>query len=369
MVGAGAAVALSSFVTATASASQLTRDGDAWVYRAAPGETNHLVLVSDDPGVLRLSDDVAIDLSSTGDGCARGYDDPTIALCSFIGALRVETGDGDDRISVMYDFPAAQRITADAGPGNDTLSGPTSSAGVTLLGGDGTDELKGGFGADVLAGGAGDDTLDGNLGDDVLDGGAGNDLLAGSDGADRIDGGAGKDTSKNDWLSKGSEDPGVSVSLDGKGNDGRPGEGDDVRNVETIQVLQPASLIAGATPVSFTVFNTRPGPSRLVGSKGDDLLLSYDYDDVIDGKAGNDTIEAGLGDDRITGGPGRDSINADAGSGSCNFLVCRVGSGNDVVHARDGQRDSIRCGQGTDLVYADAADVVAPDCEGVKRRG
>ena len=83
--------------------------------------------------------------------------------------------------------------------------------------------------------------------------------------------------------------------------------------------------------------------------------------------AGDDTIEGGNGDDAITGGPGRDTINADAAADSCNFLVCRLPHGNDTVHVRDGEADSVECGVGTDRVIADAADTVAPSCETVER--
>jgi hypothetical protein len=39
------------------------------------------------------------------------------------------------------------------------------------------------------------------------------------------------------------------------------------------------------------------------------------------------------------------------------------------VDAVDGEVDSISCGAGSDRVAADPADVVAPDCEQVERRG
>jgi hypothetical protein len=39
------------------------------------------------------------------------------------------------------------------------------------------------------------------------------------------------------------------------------------------------------------------------------------------------------------------------------------------VHAADGARDRIACGDGRDLVYADRADHIARDCELVRRRG
>jgi Ca2+-binding RTX toxin-like protein len=360
LLGLGASLLLA----APASAATLTADNGGFTYRAAPGETNRVIVVAEE-GELRIGDNVPIDLQAAA--CRRAdWDDATTVRCP-LGALRVEAGDGNDRVSFLYDFPAGVTLSADGGAGNDSLEGPTGTAPVTLAGGDGDDELKGGLGNDTLDGGAGDDTLVGQAGDDTLLGGPGNDDLAGLDGADRIDGGAGIDTIAHDWL--GSDSPGVRVTLSGGADDGRPGEGDDITNVEIIEVHQPATLIAAlGTPVRFTVSETTPGASKLVGSNGDDQLRSFHYADVIDGRGGDDTIEGWYGDDVITGGPGRDTINADAGSGACTFLVCRVGAGNDRINVRDGERDSVICGPGRDVVIADRKDVVAEDCEVVKRR-
>ncbi len=74
---------------------------------------------------------------------------------------------------------------------------------VTLIGGDGQDQLLGGSkndaisgqdGDDVLVGGAGNDTISGGEGDDMLRGGTGNDLLIGGFGIDMINGDDGNDT-------------------------------------------------------------------------------------------------------------------------------------------------------------------------------
>jgi hypothetical protein len=37
------------------------------------------------------------------------------------------------------------------------------------------------------------------------------------------------------------------------------------------------------------------------------------------------------------------------------------------VGARDGERDQITCGKGRDIVLADSLDIVAGDCESVRR--
>ncbi|MDO8211780.1 PASTA domain-containing protein [Conexibacter sp. CPCC 206217] len=364
----GCAVSLAA--AASASAAQLSLEGGALVYRAAPGETNRVIVSSDDPGELRFLDDAPIALPAGS--CYRAdWDDATVARCAFGGPVRIETGDGADRVSIFDEVPAGQPFSADGGPGDDTLEGPLTGAPVSFTGGDGNDTLKGGTGDDVLDGGTGDDTLEGGWGRDTLRGGDGDDALLG-DGlkpfADTIDGGAGSDTIVNDWLNDHANAP-ISVTLDGIANDGLAGEGDNVVGVESIQVNQPATLAAGADAVAFRVFQTGPGSSKLVGSDRADTLISYDDADTIDGRGGDDTIEAGFGDDTIVGGPGRDTINADAGSGACNFLVCRTGSGNDTVDVRDGEADSVVCGAGQDRVIADALDTVAADCETVERRG
>ena len=71
------------------------------------------------------------------------------------------------------------------------VSGPK---GLTLMGTEDNDDLKGGSGADSMSGGGGNDHIDGAGGDDTLDGGAGNDVLSGGRGADQLTGGDGDDT-------------------------------------------------------------------------------------------------------------------------------------------------------------------------------
>ena len=44
------------------------------------------------------------------------------------------------------------------------------------------------------------------------------------------------------------------------------------------------------------------------------------------------------------------------------------GAGNDRIHVRDGEPDTVTCGDGFDVVRADDEDSVATDCERVKRR-
>lgn len=73
------------------------------------------------------------------------------------------------------------------------LDGYVNNA-VTIIGGNGMDDLKGSDKDDTISGGDNDDDLAGGLGDDTLNGGAGDDTLIGGIGADILTGGAGNDT-------------------------------------------------------------------------------------------------------------------------------------------------------------------------------
>jgi Ca2+-binding RTX toxin-like protein len=360
-----------------AAAGQLTNEGGTWVYRAAPGEDNAFRLFLDEEraGYMAFSDTVNV-ASAVPDGCYQQpweENDRTTIRCPF-GNVRVELGDNSPTWTewgfVSDDLPAGLQITVDGGPGVDRLTGPLRGPGVTLLGGDGNDELHGGQLNDVLDGGPGNDRLDGSGGNDVVRGGEGDDELAGDGltrGSDVIDGGPGIDSAKSDWIQNDRGAGQLAISLDGVANDGHAGEGDNVINVERFELFQPTAFVAGGDPVFFKLLNTGPEPSAMTGGPGNDTLVSYDSADAIDGRGGDDVIEGGYGDDQIVGGPGRDQINADAGTNSCNFLVCRIGSGNDTVNVRDGEVDSVVCGPGTDTVIADANDTVAADCENVDR--
>lgn len=361
---------------AGAQAAEVLRDGSTLVLRGLPGEENHLSARLDefDAGRLVLSD--RTDLPITADpalGCELSRSGFAVtARCPYAGitAVRIAGGDGNDELDISpHDFPfRGDAVVLDGGPGDDDLEGPTTALPVVLAGGDGNDDLLGGQGPDRLDGGAGADVLDGNDGDDAVLGGTGDDTLRGgrTRSADLVDGGPGRDTIAGDWFDANNpEDAPLAVTFDGVANDGRPGEGDDVRSVEVIATKRVATLVAGDgadAPVQFTVTNTQAGGSRLVGTPFGDLLRTDAYDDVIEAGAGADAIDAGYGSDTITPGPGQDTVLADGGAGACDAINCPLPQGNDVIHARDGERDSIDCGPGTDTVIVDAIDVIA-GCE------
>jgi Ca2+-binding RTX toxin-like protein len=365
------ALAASLCAAAPAAAGTLTLDGSTYVYTAAPGDTSLFYLRGDDfraGRILIQQDDGTI--TQAGTGCDWVPEIPDTLSCEARGGVRASLGDGNDFAHVTDPLPAGYSVVIDGGPGDDQLNPPIGGTSVTFLGGEGNDTLKGEPGNDTLDGGPGNDTLHGGGGNDQVRGGDGDDALLGDGitlGADVLDGGPGTDRIEGDWIQndRGANDP-ISVTLDGAANDGHAGEGDNVIGVELVKVTRPGVFAAGADAMTIDVWNIGAGTTTVTGSPGADNIRTWDKADRIDAGAGNDTIEAGNGDDEITGGPGQDTINADAGSEACNFLVCRGALGNDVVHARDGEADSIECGVGTDKAIVDANDTVA-SCETVDR--
>ena len=171
-----------------------------------------------------------------------------------------------------------------------------------------------------------------------------------------------------------------------------------------VSLLTAALAIAATTPINGT-----KGPDTLTGTDARDRILAGPGNDTVDAKdgrdhvrggrgddtveagSGRDVVRAGLGDDIANGGPGNDLIYAqrgvdtvNGGQGNDNLWalarkdVTRVvgepadtvngGEGNDRIHVRDGEPDTVTCGPGLDGVRADRKDVVAADCEVVKRR-
>jgi Ca2+-binding RTX toxin-like protein len=171
----------------------------------------------------------------------------------------------------------------------------------------------------------------------------------------------------------------------------------------TALVLTAAATVAVAQPFFGTsgddVINGTPRHDYISGRAGNDTLNGFGRADLILGGPGNDTVNAGggndlvfggAGDDTLNGGPGNDRIFAQRGVDTVNggpgnddlWALARVdvtgvpgepgdtltgGPGNDVFHVRDGEPDHVDCGDGHDVVLADFKDVVATNCEVVKR--
>jgi hypothetical protein len=83
---------------------------------------------------------------------------------------------------------------------------------------------------------------------------------------------------------------------------------------------------------------------------------------------GNDVLVGVDGDDLLVGGAGVDRYYGDS-IGACLAISCE--SGRDDIRARDGEREEINCGPGTDATELDPVDMVfdsvslSDQCEGV----
>lgn len=378
-----AAVAAVALAPATAAAATTSFDGDTLVYAPDNGDAVSVLLTSragdDDVKYLSFSDSARTSFTDrTGGYCFVPQSDTSALLCRLEPRrpIRIEGSDNRDSISIFSssDVPNTIPITLKGNGGDDTLKDAyDANAGRVFDGGAGADKIEAYGGNDVLLGGDGNDDLDGGEGNDELRGGSGDDKLAGdgyaAPGSDIMDGGDGVDM-VDEWNDpSGNVHPQPAVSLDGVANDGRPGENDNVTNIE--KFTSHVSIAFSGGDAAETVEVTNPSdeqPSTLFGNGGNDVLTGYDFDDRIDGGAGDDRLFGGFGNDVITGGPGKDTIYGDQTSSYCGYSSCKIPFGNDTIDAADGEADQVDCGVGEDTAKVDAIDTVV-NCEKVDRVG
>lgn len=325
-----------------------TYDGEVSVYHAEPG-----------PGCVRVWPD---DPEQSATRCPLGD-----------GGIVVHALGGDDSVNGTTSgtpLPAS-KFRIELGDGNDRFSASKVDGAVTVNGGQGNDTIDGSRQDDVLDGGPGNDLVEGYWGVDVVRGGDGNDTVTGDGSTDNrspdvIDGGAGIDSTE-DW---GDSERASWVSLDGAANDGYEGEGDAVTSVENVNAGGGLTFVGDDARNVVRAGEVATASASLLGLGGDDELTGTDRADRIDGGAGNDLIAGGYGNDTIIGGAGADDINGDR-AGRCNEYHCDLspGSAADIIDAVDGEKDTVKCGPGTDTLRADAIDTVDADCENVTRVG
>jgi hypothetical protein len=346
LAGLAAAVALATVPSMASGATVGERDG-ALRYSAGRGEINWLEISLTDAGEYRLHDsggfgrhDVLADL---GPGCRRdGHD----AICDSDGVdrIRLTLRDGADRLMPATDLPAPFEYSG--GGGIDSIEYSYTDQPVAISANrqanDGVagrdnvhrdvEDQRGSRAADVLHGSPRGSDLFGDLGADELIGGRGGDHIAGGliesvgtdsgelypQGHDTIRCGAGSDSVLADRHDTVAHDCEVV---------GRP-------------YCQPDSKEpdAGCT-----------GGYRYLGSDGADRIrpdpLAFQV--FAYGHGGGDTMFSDTGGADLHGE-----------------------GGGDVMRAQDGNHywpDTIHCGTGNDVVYADPWDTVASDCETVHR--
>lgn len=263
--------------------------------------------------------------------------------------INCSVGDGNDYVYIgsIGAIPA----TIDGGKGNDNIAGGYGNDIIT--GGDGDDTLNGGPGNDKVDGGNGNDGVSGDVGNDTLLGGAGNDLITGGTGDDTMDGGLGADTFRggagSDIVTYATRTNPVFVDITSspteRGDDGELNEHDwvevDTENViggKGNDVLIGTVVTTGST--SGINFN-----NKLIGGGGNDKLL---------GLSGNDTLQGGDGNDDLQGGDGNDILEGNAGIDKFSG-----GAGDDTLKSRDGVKETLDGGLGTDSAQSDALDILA----------
>ena len=352
-----AAVAAALLSASPAAASQITSDGSTVTYTAAPGERNSVLVsqVAYDTscgtiGAPCLSVwDSGAHMTSVSGACELVTADPITgdtAVCSVPTSVTANLGDRDDS---YWDWNGPSFV--DAGSGNDT----------PLIGGAGDDSLHGGIGSDELEGWDGDDLLDGGPGDDYLEGIAYVEEGM-THGTDSYIGGGGYDSVTYEGRTEN-----LSLSPDGVANDGAAGERDDIgtdvmaigggHGDDTMKGTGARNVFGGGP--GNDVLDGAGGDDHLVGAAGNDQLTGGDGQDLLGGEDGDDTLDGGSGVDRYYG----DSVSA------CIAYSCP--SGRDDIRARDGEREEINCGPGTDTTELDPFDVVydsatlVDQCEGV----
>lgn len=184
-----------------------------------------------------------------GTGCTRLS--ASRVHCAQVQKIVIHLGDRDD--TVLYD--SAVPTEQHGGAGDDSLRG--GSGADVLQGGEGDDALSGGLGPDQLFGGDGDDVLNEPQAD------AGGNLLQGGYGNDKIDG---TKPNMRDRADFSDHAEGMTIDL-AAGTASRPGEIDEVDNVQDVH-----------------------------GTQGDDVLSGNAWPNTMFGLGGTDTCTPGLYD-------------------------------------------------------------------------
>lgn len=219
--------------------------------------------------------------------------------------VTVRGGDGNDEIKggggndLIYGGAGNDDI--DAGSGSDTVYADAGNDDVTgdagndtLYGGDGNDELEGDNGNDLLFGEAGNDELEGDDGNDILSGGSGNDELEGDTGFDFLIGGLGADLLKGD--SDGDILVGNRVTFENDpvalqfvlaewtSNRSYTSRVADLRGTGSGTRLNGTTFLNASTVLNDNAIDT------LMGSSGQDWFLGTIGQDLFSGRTANEQI-------------------------------------------------------------------------------
>jgi len=318
-------------------------------FTAARGERNRVRVVrrvgprrAGEPGDLRLR----VTITDTGVrrlqglGRCRNLSKQTV-ICRRAFAVRLDLGDGNDRVS--FDSPGRSDDRIPSDPAELADSFPENNGAV-------------GDGADVVGG----------KGEDVIFGTPFSDTIAPGPGRDRVMAGGGPDT--------------VVVEPDGardllKGDAG-------VNELQFLRTAPGGGFRPLLTPVKVDTRAGRAGAAgegdkisgfrRINGGSGDDTLFGGDAGEALYGYGGNDRIDGRGGANLIVGDSPGFLFSSPS---SANRLL--GGPGDDLIDARSDTRpnsgslgetpplpaSTVTCGDGSDRVASDTDDFLDPSCE------
>jgi hypothetical protein len=336
--------------SASVSAGELTITG---------GSEDNDLGIEQRPGGYELQDNSG--RISAGPGCVASkdqYGNPD-AVCSGVTTIAASLGAGDDTLRPIG--PRAAPLSYSGGAGTDAIvyleqqAGlGASNDGVANDGPSGTDNVA----ADV------ERVFGTQFADTLALGPAGGELFAG-DGDDKLTGGPGDDVIDAAYV----EDVGVDAgSFYAEGKDTVTCGG----GADLVLADHQDSVAADCEVVAVDDFGGDSDAFRVTGSPHGDKIgpLPYGWGPAtVRALGGNDTIRTDYEVHRVYGGSGNDRIIGFDQAAQAFYGE----SGNDRIDVRDKKatkydRDTVSCGSGKDLVYANKNDKVSRDCERVKRR-
>lgn len=320
-----------------------TLSGNDLLFTANPGEVNHTLVLEEGLGFDVFDSTAPV---TAGQGCA--VVNANQAFCAKPNKkkkkmqIRIVAGDMDDVLTLRAFTYRRARLEGDAG----------------------SDELKGGDGLNFLDGGLGADIFRGrrqtflNVNHDVVDyssrvapvtvtlaDGTANEGEAGEndridDRVDEIDGGHARDTM--------SDDNRRFVLFYGKQGNDRLTGGLDYGGAGDDRLVCPRGLCELHGGGRDDVLRGAGSGDDMEGGSGDDKLVGRAGGDLMWGNAGIDIIRAGRSNDFVNGGSEADLIFG--GKGRDRLLGT---SGPDTIFARDGERDNVNGGPGSDRARVD----------------
>jgi Ca2+-binding RTX toxin-like protein len=288
------------------------------------GDDGHNILEAVHGGILRGAD---------GDDTIIGQQGGTVADFGDADGVSVDlatgtaTGDGTDTLVGIENVSGS--------PGNDTIIGDDDDSSV-MQGEGGDDTISGGPFEDLLIGGSGSDDLRGSGGLDDLHGGPGKDLLIGGDDGDDFSGGSGHD-------------------------DIRGGPGADSWNASFFSIAEQDEHPSEGASVDLAtgvVANDGFGTSDAISGMED--VTGTFFADTLIGDSGNNAINGSSGNDRLVGGPGDDELHGATGRDTVSFASASRALDVDLTHG-------VATGVGLDTL--DGIEVVIGGPDGDTLRG